>query len=76
MLKILMIVLTTIQILKHFITQENITTSLFLLISLLTFTQPFFKDLTINLIASYIFQKLNSPKYKPKHNIRPKLKPK
>jgi len=76
MIKILMVVLTTIQIFKHFATQENITTLLFLLISLLTFILPIFKELTINLIGSYIFQKLNSPKYKPRHTIQPKLKPK
>lgn len=74
MIKILIVVITTIQIFKHFATQENITTLLFLLISLLTFILPIFKELTINLIGSYIFQKLISPKYKPKHNTR--LKPK
>jgi len=70
------IIFTILQIIKPFITPENIKS-----LSLLTFNQPLLtltqsslKDIIINLVASYIFLKLISPKYHPKHNIRPKLK--
>lgn len=73
------IIFTILQIIKPFITPENIKSLLSLLTSnqpLLILTQSSLKDITINLLASYIFLKLFSPKYKPKHNIRLKLKPK
>lgn len=74
---ILTFILTIIQIIKPFITPENIKSLLSLLTfnhPLLTLTQSSLKEIIINLIASYIFLKLISPKYHPKHNIRPKPK--
>jgi hypothetical protein len=71
------IIFTILQIIKPFITPENIKSLLSLLTfnhPLLTLTQSSLKEIIINLIASYIFLKLISPKYHPKHNIRPKLK--